>query len=511
MLAIAFDFPAGRYHATPWGRHVNEADVEWPPSPWRLVRALIAIWHRKVPPEERDPETLERLLSALAAEAPHYRVPTAVHAHTRHYMPAKGDKKTLIFDAFARVGKDEDLVMVWPELALEAEQEALLDRLLAGLGFLGRAESWADARRLPEWSGECNCVPGDSLVDTETGEVSEPLSLQVPMPVDEYAGFRQAQLEGMEKRAGLKPRDKRAIHATLPESWVDALAVDTSQLHGAGWSSPPLARAVAYSRPPDLLRPMARPNRSRRTAEPVTTLRFALYGRPLPRIEDAVRMGELLRVAAMSRAKKYCGETSVPAVISGHRMPAGNRHQHAFWLPEDADGDGRIDHFLVHVPGKIEGQGRRAVESLNRLWNREGQEWRIVFENSGTAEELAECGSPLLGESSTFETVIPYLMPWHAKSKFGVEEQIRRECRERGLPEPERIEWLQDIDVAGKKRRPVDFHRFRSKRGLTQPDTQGCFVRLKFPAPLRGPLALGFGCHFGLGLFHPAGKWLRAL
>ena len=50
MLAIRFLFPAGRYHATPWGRHVNEADVEWPPSPWRLLRALIATWHRKLDP-----------------------------------------------------------------------------------------------------------------------------------------------------------------------------------------------------------------------------------------------------------------------------------------------------------------------------------------------------------------------------------------------------------------------------------------------------------------------------
>lgn len=505
MLAIAFNFPAGRYHATPWGRHVNEADVEWPPSPWRVVRALIAIWHRKVPPEERDPEALERLLAALASGAPHYRVPTAVHAHTRHYMPAKSDKKTLIFDAFARVGKDEDLTMVWPHLVLEPEQETLLDQLLAGLGFLGRAESWADARRLPEWAGECNCVPGDSLVDTETGEVSEPLSLLAPMPVDDYAGFRQAQIEGMEKRAGLKPRDKRTIRATLPDSWVDALAVDTSQLHGAGWSSPPLARAVSYSRPPELLRPTVQPHRHRRPAKPVTTLRFALYGRPLPRIEDAVRMGELLRRAAMSQAKNYCGEMSVPAVISGHRMGPENRHQHAFWLPEDADGDGRIDHFLVHVPAEVQGPGRRAIESLNRLWNREGQEWTIVLENSGTTEELAESGTPLLGESCTFETLTPYLMPWHAKRNFGVEEQILRECRERGLPEPERVEWLQAIDVAGKKRRPVDFHRFRSKRGLVQPDTQGRFVRISFPEPVEGPIALGFGCHFGLGLLGPAG------
>jgi len=42
MPLIELRFPAGRYHATPWGSHVNEGAVEWPPSPWRLLRALIA-------------------------------------------------------------------------------------------------------------------------------------------------------------------------------------------------------------------------------------------------------------------------------------------------------------------------------------------------------------------------------------------------------------------------------------------------------------------------------------
>jgi len=27
---------------------------------------------------------------------------------------------------------------------------------------------------------------------------------------------------------------------------------------------------------------------------------------------------------------------------------------------------------------------------------------------------------------------------------------------------------------------------------------------VRFAAPIRGPLALGFACHFGLGLFVPA-------
>src|SRR5438552_4001703 len=47
MLVIELMFPAGRYHATAWGRHVNEGVPEWPPSPYRLIRALYDARKRK--------------------------------------------------------------------------------------------------------------------------------------------------------------------------------------------------------------------------------------------------------------------------------------------------------------------------------------------------------------------------------------------------------------------------------------------------------------------------------
>jgi len=72
---------------------------------------------------------------------------------------------------------------------------------------------------------------------------------------------------------------------------------------------------------------------------------------------------------------------------------------------------------------------------------------------------------------------------------------------ERGLPELKAIQPIPTVPVASRPRHPIHFHRFRSKRGLTQPDTHGSFWRLTFAEPVAGSLALGFACHFGLGLF----------
>ena len=100
MFALSFRFLAGRYHATPWGRNVNEADVAWPPEPWRLLRALIAVYWRKGDRERWPEEYLAGLIDALAASRPVYSLPEgAIHAHTRHYMPIgtieKGQEKNV--------------------------------------------------------------------------------------------------------------------------------------------------------------------------------------------------------------------------------------------------------------------------------------------------------------------------------------------------------------------------------------------------------------------------------
>src|SRR5437588_8022303 len=83
-VTLKLTFPAGRYHATPWGRHVNEGVPEWPPSPWRLLRALVAVWKRTCP--EVAEESVRRVLEALVSP-PRFRLPAFRVAHTRHYMP----------------------------------------------------------------------------------------------------------------------------------------------------------------------------------------------------------------------------------------------------------------------------------------------------------------------------------------------------------------------------------------------------------------------------------------
>ena len=511
MLAIGFRFLAGRYHANPWGRHVNEADVEWPPAPWRLCRALISTWHHKLDPQDTPFEKLEALIDALSETSPVYKLPPAVHTHTRHWMPQWKGSPSLVFDAFARVNPEDELVMAWPELELDAQLVSLLDELLHRLGYLGRAESWVEARRLDnnEIPADFPCRPGEQDVDPRTGEVlGEVVRLLRPRRAADYAAWRENFVR--DELAVQRGRRREMLRFTTPEGLVAALSLDTADLQKSGWSRPPAGEYVHYLRDPDSLQPVVLRSQTNRPARVATTARFLLSARPLPRIEDAVRVGEAFRAALMGRAKQVLGDkNALPPELSGHGLGEGNRHGHAFYLPEDADGDGCIDHLLVHAPGGLTPEAQRVLAHLSVVRSRGGIEWRVLLEDVGQTNNFS-ASSRYVASSQIWQSVTPYLRPWHLKKRATEQEQIaafiRKECRLRGLPEPVKVEWLMEIPVHGKLRRTIHFHRFRNKRGLMQPDTRGCFLRLHFESPVRGPLALGFGCHFGLGMFQPVDR-----
>jgi CRISPR-associated protein Csb2 len=251
-----------------------------------------------------------------------------------------------------------------------------------------------------------------------------------------------------------------------------------------------------------------------------------LAGKPRPPIEEAVRIGELMRLATLAQfGRDEGGQWRAPPAISGRdassRPLADVGHAHAFFLPEDADDDGLIDHVVVYVRNGLDDEVRRALDRVTRLWleprgrtddedDAPGgrKEWRLALEGFAQPVDFKE--SNLLGTGRHWISVTPYLMPWHAKRDFRIPEQSRRELAERGVLSDAQVaavtvEEMQEISINGRPRRPIHFHRFRSRRGLTQPDKLGHFISLTLPIDITGPMALGFACHFGLGMLRLKG------
>lgn len=519
MIAIEFKFTAGQYHATPWGRHVNEGDIEWPPSPWRVMRALIAIWYRKADTERYPQAAVAELIGVLAARLPVYHLPRAVHTHTRHYMPMNKNDTTLVYDAFARVSSDERLVIAWVNTTLTEEQMALLCHLVDRMSYLGRAESWIEGKVLSEWSEVPNCYPADSFYEAaDTAEEMQSVSTMAPLQPEQFVKWR----------AGVKPAAGRK--AWIPNSLLEAMSVDTGDLEKTGWSAAPGMRSVLYLRPYDAL--AAQPSRPVQVdfEQTFNVARFALGGRVLPNITEALMMGELMHLALMSH-----GGDDVSSAISGRDandrvLKAG--HRHGFCLPEDSDGDGKIDHLLFVAKDRFPDGAVAAIQQLAdrrtlwtpKHWPGRHKEWSLYLEMMGSTDrpqtiqsDNGEIMAPL-ASSKVWRSCTPYLHPWFARKggRFGPLEQIQKELKQRGLPEVAQATRLSEIPLGSPMRkrmsdartlRPEQFRRRRlSNPRQSSPDAYGSFWLLRFAEPVTGPLALGFACHYGLGMFVPANE-----
>ena len=541
MFGLAFRFPAGRYHATPWGRNVNEADVAWPPEPWRILRALIACYWRKGDRERWSEEDLASLIDALAEDLPVFHLPEgAIHAHTRHYIPirkGRSESRTLVFDAFLHLPDGAEIQVIWEDVTLEADLLDLAGDLASGMGYLGRAESWTECRTMTEPEGKPNCGPA------ELGYRGESCRLLVPRSPDSYRAERKRLIEqerGRIRASAKKPVSERALEVkvdgsfrarggvdTLPSRLVYALAVDTADLQNRKWAQPPAAYEAIYARDPTtnpgvVARGVNRPRRVATMTEQPTIARYLLAGRPRPRMEDAVKIGEVMRAAAMSQfgweVNEKTGERlpRAPWQISGRS--GGNKpiqdptHPHAFWLPEDAEDDGWIDHITVFIADGMNREIQSRLDRITRIWLGPGgarrssadesktDEWRLALEGFGRLEDFSGV-SRLLAASRRWQSVTPFLASGHLK-KAGYRGEMVRLLERRGInTEGVVVKELEEVPLGGTPRRALNFHRFRSRGREPQHDTSGTLLEIEFSRVIQGPLALGYASHFGLGMF----------
>jgi CRISPR-associated protein Csb2 len=471
VTTIRLEFPAGRYHATPHGRHVNEGVTEWPPSPYRLLRALYDVWLRKCP--SLPPAQVESALGALAAAPPRFHLARATATHTRSYLNANGldpAEKNLVFDGFLRLEDDARCYLIWPHLKLTAEQEQVLQALLENLNYLGRSESWIRACVTDESKPEgIVCEPLDSA-DAEDGEV---IPVACAVAPSSYSGKR---------------------------SWLDALTTSTLELAKAKTSTPPLLRTLRYLRPTSCLE--TNPVRTRPPSQPrVSAVLLSLEGSVLPLETSALDVAEQIRTRLMGAHKRENGgdESLVSPLFSGKDTSGNMRrdHGHVYILPL-ADTYSRIDRVLIYSTGGWwTASELAATYGVRELWQGDGRPAvQCVLTWEGSLNPLP--GSPFCF-SRAVESATPFIAPRHCHrnqelTRF-LDGEIRRECRNHGLPEPPTV---QRIDRAGTGFfECVEFRRNRRN----DPVRPGYAFRLEFNEPVRVPFSLGYAAHFGLGMF----------
>lgn len=471
-VGLHLRFPAGRYHATAWGHHVNEGVVDWPPAPLRVLRALYAQSLDCDPRPERA--LVERLFQKLSAP-PAYRIPSYTTGHTRHYMPdgsGKPDSRVKVLDSFIAVGDDEaaaPLVMQWPDLELESSELALLDELARRLTYLGRAESWCDA-----------------TVTTEA--------------VDDAIGPGEG--EGTPIPLLAVRRDAKDL--------LSILATDTAELRKKGADLPPDTHWLRYFVGPPVSRPRQRPRQVEATAVLV-----ALEAGAQPRILDTIEIAQAIRRAVLSRAGDSASST-----LTGRldKRPRADGHAHAHFLPFDLKGDSFLRHCLIYAEEGFSAEEIEAIAAVEKVRRRREREevFHTHLVEVGTLDTMSTL--PIVGDGHegcrVWTSATPYLLSRHPKPRKtglvdGPEAQLRRELdlrRAKGqLPNVRAIRTLSVLEQRNARTlRWLEFRRWRGKHKPAVPHGYG--YEIEFEEPVRGPLTLGFGAHFGLGLFRVAGR-----
>jgi CRISPR-associated protein Csb2 len=470
---LAIRFPLGRYHANPWDRAVNEGASEWPPSPWRLLRALVATWHMRWP--DLPAAVLDGLIDTLA-DPPSYRTPMTLPGHTRHYLPdlyhRKGDTghTDLTLDPFLSVRRNEELLVRW-DADLHGEHRSALAKLAELLPYLGRSESACEAR----------------LLDSD--------------PVPDATWWR-ADVDGS--------RRARLLAPTRPVSRV-ALEASTVDVRKRRKTMPPGTQWVSYA----VADPAGRPEPAvpvSRSADNVNAIRFSVVGRvPVQATHGVLLADEAHRQAGILLTKGGVADDRRRRILGSEGAHTNHRHAHWIALPDQEGRGASVRNLIVWVPDGLRTEDVRAILDLGGMSGRRGgggdayevrgfPKVELLFQAAGQIEQVAP---ELCEPGRRWRSLTPYLPVRHRKRESLDEylaADVAAELRYRNRPAAAITRVEESSGTVDRWASEFRRHRMNERMVRSRP---GMGLRLEFPEEVAGPLLLGQLSHFGYGIFIP--------
>ena len=251
---------------------------------------------------------------------------------------------------------------------------------------------------------------------------------------------------------------------------------------------------------------------------PLTVARYVAASQGPPRtvaLPVAEKVSEALQ-SLSDGAAVFTGKSADGRPLAGHR--------HASVFCEAGPGDGRIRHVTVHAPMGFDDRALDALSRLVKVWSDRGGELWLVLAGIGRRQDFAGRNAaagrcPLLDAARAWVSHTPFVPTRHPKARhtgepklderglqIGSPEHDLRRLLGHRFPEPVRLEPLGETVLAGRRTPWSAFRTVRTGGGGRRSTGRGYGFRLEFPRPVRGPIAVGYGAHFGLGTFTPAAE-----
>lgn len=494
-------FPLGRFHANPWRVFpFEDPHGEWPPSPWRLLRAILARSHQfERERGVRCEAWRESFVRSFSTSTLGWCLPPFSWRGPglRQYQPAtfewdppgrrKGERTyrpTLIRDNFWVVGSPEaeshSGILWWIIDGERWSEDELgwLDACLERMIYFGRAEAITEIQRVEE-------LPEDA----DTNCVLEQLPSSESVPV-------------------LVP----TADVTLKQ--VQAVTDDPSI---ASSTVPPGARWLHAKRPS---KPPAKVPRSRpQMKKPTRLVQFAIGARVSPPRKSTVVLtqrfrGRVIReFLAGSWQRANTAQREAARLLSGKEADGSplqdHRHPHARFGIIFNQETGEAARLLVWRGQPFADDEQRAILNAAEL------ELQLSFAKAGARDPWTTRLVPLDSQVppppgfgsrtySRWETVTPYVPPRHVYNRKGQikpgespEEQLRIELARQGY---DTTGLTIGVDIQAAEWTRVHRPR-RSRDDPANTERRGYHALLMFNTPVRGPISVGHSSHFGLGLF----------
>jgi len=445
VLALEVEYLLGRVFA---GSFRDREEIEWPPHPGRLFSALAAAYFEN----GNDPREKAALEWLESQGPPHIRAGTAGEAQSvQAFVPTNypGDGPPAIRGKqpryFPSQGPSEATVyFIWKNADASVETASALDAVAARTAYLGKACSLT-RMRVRETAPEPNYAP-----DTAGDCV-----LRVPNQgrLAELGWLFEA---GQQVSTGAQQRYRSPEGGGQPD-------IGASEF----------GSMVVF----------------RKSAGP---------GLP---IEGALTLTEAVRRALMSNA----GSTgAIAELIHGHN---GDTHCAIAALPFVGGeyGDGHLMGFAVVLPRAVSTDDRRSVLAACEPLAENGLHlpglgrWELEPAD-GTSPQQTLRPTTWTRSSRLWKTVTPILLDrFPKKGGPAVEQILSASCLRIGLPDPVGVDHGPYSQLKGVSPVPA----FRLRRSNEDRARWGVHANIEFLNPVRGPVLLGAGRYFGLGLMRP--------
>lgn len=550
QFAVEVNFLTGRYVAT---SHNDRRRGEWPPHPARLFSALVAAWAEVEKPDPVERSALEWIENQGApAIAASDAVPRKTVSHFVPVNDASIISRTLqerraieIYDLLDQI--HEGLVASGGEVTqgIDRAMKKLSNKrdLAAAVSRVGRTSPNSALAMLPDGRGK----------QERRFPCMAPKSPRVTYIWDVYPGDDTIRvLDRLLNRVTRLGHSSSLVACRVtpdppPPTFLVAANGDGRAL-----------RTVRPGQVSELVRRHERHQGVRPRSLPFTDVRYKPAATsPLDQVLEPNTSGEWLvfelthdsrsfpatrgveLAKAMRKAILAYAEDPIPEGVSGHRADGTpSRLPHMAIVPVPFSGfshaDGRLVGIAVSVPNTLDQSSRTALYRAIGIWERTVREGFASSRRSltltlalgargtvklrrvvGTADLASLRPSVWRKPSLRWVSVTPVALPQHpgslsrgtaparAKAWARAEAAIRMACAHVGLPKPAVVKLSLDPWIVG-SRNAAHFPAFRqAARGGKSVRRQLVHVALTFDDLVRGPLMLGAGRFFGLGLMRP--------